>query len=127
MKLKLTLLLFFICSLNLLAQEFKTPVDYLTYINKEQEIISKSTWKYTTAVAHSKNARKIDNTRKQLIKTIEISKKKISDIKEGYKSDKEYHTLHSNFFDKNQNIELFDFDILYHFYNPLLYHLFSFY
>ncbi|MEC4005175.1 hypothetical protein OX283_010945 [Flavobacterium sp. SUN052] len=100
MKLKLTLFLLFISCCSMMAQEFKTPVEYLTYINKEQETISKSTWKYTSAVAHSKNARKIDNTRKQLVKTIEASKKKISELKNGYKGDVEY---------QNQVIQYFDF------------------
>ncbi|GAA4055817.1 LIC11966 family surface protein [Flavobacterium chungnamense] len=96
------LLLALLLSLSLLstAQEFKTPVDYLTYINKEQGIISRSTWKYTSAVAHSKSARRIDNTRKQLIKTIQTAKKKIGDIKNGYNGDVEY---------QNQVIQYFDF------------------
>lgn len=87
-------------NISLFAQEFKTPVDYLTYINKEQGLISKSTWKYTSAVAHSKSARRIDNTRKQLIKSIQTAKKKIGDIKNGYKGDVEY---------QNQVIQYFDF------------------
>lgn len=96
------LLLALLLSISLLstAQEFKTPVDYLTYINKEQGIISRSTWKYTSAVAHSKSARRIDNTRKQLIKTIQTAKKKIGDIKNGYNGDVEY---------QNQVIQYFDF------------------
>lgn len=90
MKLRLLYLFFFTVSLNLSAQEFKSPVDYLSYIEKEQGQISKSTWKYTTAVAHSKSARRIDNTRKQLIKSIEAAQKKIGALKDGYKGDVEY-------------------------------------
>jgi len=97
---KLILALLLSISLLSTAQEFKTPVDYLTYINKEQGIISRSTWKYTSAVAHSKSARRIDNTRKQLIKTIQTAKKKIGDIKNGYNGDVEY---------QNQVIQYFDF------------------
>lgn len=90
MKLKLLLLFIFATSLNVAAQEFKSAVDYLTYIEKEQDMISKSTWKYTTAVAHSKSARRIDNTRKQLIKSIDAAQKKIGLLKDGYKGDVEY-------------------------------------
>lgn len=72
------------------AQEFKTPVDYLNFIGKETDAISKNTWNYTKAVAHSKSPRKIDNTRKALLKTIENASKKISGVKEGYKGDVEY-------------------------------------
>jgi uncharacterized protein YlxW (UPF0749 family) len=90
MKLKLLLIFFLAVSANVAAQEFKSAVDYLNYIEKEQGQISKSTWKYTTAVAHSKSARRIDNTRKQLVKSIEAAQKKISALKDGYKGDLEY-------------------------------------
>jgi hypothetical protein len=93
------IILFFTISANLIAQEFKSAVEYLTYIEKEQGLISKSTWKYTTAVAHSKSARRIDNTRKQLIKSIEAAQKKINILKDGYKGDVEY---------KNQVLQYLD-------------------
>jgi hypothetical protein len=72
------------------AQDFKTPVEYLNYIGKETDAISKSTWNYTKAVAHSKSARKIDVTRKALIKSIQNASKKFSNLKDGYKGDTEY-------------------------------------
>lgn len=82
------LLLFVLSASN--AQEFKTPVEYLNYIAKESSIISRTTWKYTLAVAHSKSARKIDNTRKALVKSIQNAQKKIAALKDGYKGDVEY-------------------------------------
>lgn len=100
MKLKLLFLLLFAMNAISFAQDFKTPTDYLSYINKEQTNISKSTWKYTSAVAHSKSARRIDVTRKQLIKSIQSAKKKIGDLKNGYNGDTEY---------KDQVIQYFDF------------------
>jgi len=105
---KILLIVLFTIHFATYAQEFKTPVDYLTYINKEQGLISKSTWKYTSAVAHSKSARRIDNTRKQLVKSIQTAKKKIGDIKNGYKGDTEYQTQVIQYFDfceKNLNEE----------------------
>ena len=75
MKLKLSVILL-LMQFGLIAQEFKTPVEYLTYIGKEQEQIAKSTWKYTKTVAHSKCARRIDNTRKQLVTSIQNASKK---------------------------------------------------
>lgn len=71
------------------AQEFKSPIDYLNYIGKESEIISRTTWKYTTTVAHTKNARRIDATRKSLVKSIQNAAKKIEALN-GYKGDVEY-------------------------------------
>ncbi len=90
MKLTFTLLFAFFTLTSGFAQEFKTPVDYLDFMGKESDIISRSTWKYTVAVAHSKSARKIDNTRKSLVKNIQNAKKKIENLKEGYKGDVEY-------------------------------------
>jgi hypothetical protein len=92
MKLKIIVVFIFFNTINTFSQEFGKPVDYLNYINKEQELIAKSTWKYTSAVAHSKSARRIDATRKQLIKSIQSSKKKITDIKNGFNGDTEYQT-----------------------------------
>ncbi len=99
MKLKTLVLVALLTQLSAIAQEFKNPVEYLNYINKEQGNISKSTWKYTQAVAHSKSARKVDATRKQLVKSIEAANTKIGALKEGYKGDVEY---------KNQVMEYFD-------------------
>jgi hypothetical protein len=89
MKFKITLLILLV-SANFFAQDFKTPVDYLNYLGKEQQSIAKSTWKYTKAVAHSTSARRIDATRKQLVKSIQTSSKKIEALKNGYKGDVEY-------------------------------------
>ena len=90
MKSTFTALLFLLTVTITTAQEFKTPVDYLNYIGKETEGISRTTWKYTSAVAHSKNARKIDVTRKTLVRSIQTAAKKIEALKEGYKGDVEY-------------------------------------
>lgn len=90
MKKRLLLTLVFFTCIILQAQEFKTPVDYLNYIGKEQENISRSMWKYTSAVAHSKSARRIDNTRKLLVKSIQTASKKIAGLKDGYQGDVEY-------------------------------------
>jgi hypothetical protein len=84
-----SLLLLFVVTVSN-AQEFKTPIEYLNYIGKETDLISKTTWKYTAAVAHSKNARKIDATRKSLVKTIQNASKKIEALQNGYKGDLEY-------------------------------------
>jgi hypothetical protein len=108
MKFKIFLVAFLLCNLSSIAQDFKTPVDFLNYLSKEQVAISRSTWKYTSAVAHSKSARRIDVTRKQLIKSIETASKKIADLKEGYKGDLGYRDQVLSYFDickKNLNEE----------------------
>jgi hypothetical protein len=90
MKVFLSSLLLLSVLLQVNAQEFQTPIDYLNYIGKETDLISKTTWKYTAAVAHSKNARKIDATRKSLIKAIQNASKKMEALQNGYKGDLEY-------------------------------------
>ncbi|WP_294823526.1 hypothetical protein [uncultured Flavobacterium sp.] len=87
---KQTLLgILFIVSLTCAAQDFKAPVDYLNFIGKESKPISANTWKYTKAVAHSKSARRIDASRKNLIKSIQAASKKIG-ATNGYKGDVVY-------------------------------------
>ncbi|MDI9258407.1 LIC11966 family surface protein [Flavobacterium sedimenticola] len=90
MKFNFLAVFIFIITFNTEAQEFKSPLDYLNYIGKEQESISKSMWKYTSAVAHSKSARRIDNTRKLLVKSIQTASKKIAALQNGYQGDTEF-------------------------------------
>jgi hypothetical protein len=56
----------------------KAAVEYLETINKELGAIMADTWDYTSAVAHGKTARKIDNRRKDLIKTSLQAKNKVN-------------------------------------------------
>lgn len=63
------------------AQSFKTPNAYLSFIGKENKKISRSMWKYTKSVAHSKSARKVEGDRKRLIKALERAMIKIKKAK----------------------------------------------
>lgn len=90
MKNTLLLVLTLLFSFSVSAQDFKTPVEYLNFLGKESKAIQQNTWKYTKAVAHSKSARKIDATRKTLIKSIQAATKKIAGLKNGYKGDTDY-------------------------------------
>ncbi|WP_432670873.1 hypothetical protein [Flavobacterium sp. SM2513] len=103
MKLTISTLLVLFTLNSGFAQEFKTPLDYLEFMSKESDLISQSTWKYTLAVAHSKSARKIDNTRKNLVKSIQNSKKKIENLKDGYKGDVEYRDQMIAYLDISEN------------------------
>lgn len=90
MRKKLLFAFLLITPFTISAQDFKTPVEYLNFIGKETDEIAANTWKYTKAVAHSKRARKIDSTRKELLKSIQSATKKIEVAKAGYKGDTEY-------------------------------------
>ncbi|WP_299889640.1 hypothetical protein [uncultured Lacinutrix sp.] len=74
---KLLFALLLIASFQSNAQSFDTAVEYLDFLRKEQEIVTKSTWKYTKAVAHSKSDKNINKKRKVLIKTVERAIAKI--------------------------------------------------
>lgn len=63
------------------AQSFKNANAYLTFIGKENKKISKSMWKYTKSVAHSKSPRRIEGDRKRLLKSIERAIIKIKKVK----------------------------------------------
>lgn len=56
----------------------KEAVQYIENINKELNSLMTDTWDYTSAVAHGKTARKIDNRRKDLIKTSKQAKNNVS-------------------------------------------------
>lgn len=60
------------------AQKFSTASAYLDYINQKEKEISKELWDYTSAAAHGKSARKINNRRKDLLNQIKDSKQAIS-------------------------------------------------
>ncbi|WP_298419622.1 hypothetical protein [uncultured Kordia sp.] len=63
------------------AQKFKNANDYLSFIGKENGKISKSMWKYTKSLAHSKSARKVEGDRKRLLKSLERAMIKINRAK----------------------------------------------
>ena len=72
---------FFLLSLFASAQSFDSALDYLEFIGKEQETVTKNTWKYTKAVAHSKSDRSITKKREVLIKTVARAIAKIDKAK----------------------------------------------
>lgn len=82
MKLK-SILLLTLCTLCFtvrpaLAQDFKDPVAYMSFMGEENKAISKDLWSYISAVAHGKRAKKIEKRRKELITTTQNAKRKIS-------------------------------------------------
>lgn len=103
MKFKVVYLIMFMMCLTTFAQQFKSPVDYLNYISKEQVTISKSSWNYTKAQAHSKSDRRVNATQKTLIKNIQTASKKISALQKGYNGDVEYRDQITQYFSFLEN------------------------
>lgn len=87
---KRILLLFFItASFNSTAQNFDNSGEYLDYINKQQNNVSKKFMSYASASAHGKRARKVDNLRNALLNEVQESKMNINAMP-SYKGDKVY-------------------------------------
>lgn len=82
---KFTLIFFFIGAIAT-SQNFQNASEYLDFVGEEQQIVTKSTWKYTKAVAHSKSDRSIRGKRKALLKSVDKAIAKISKA-EGYGND----------------------------------------
>ena len=71
-------LLIYWFGLTVFSQSYDNPVAYLNAISKESNAVSRATWNYISAAAHAKWARTVDNKRKNLLKTVAQSEKKIS-------------------------------------------------
>ena len=98
---KITITICFLCVLisgTSIAQSFDNASEYLDFVGEEQQNITKSMWKYTKAVAHSKSDRSIDGKRKNLIKTIDRAIAKIEKA-DGYDGDEYKNQVlrHMNF------------------------------
>lgn len=65
-----------------LAQKFKTPVDYMEYMDSQYEDITKEMWDYTAAASHGKRAKKVEKKRQELVKTIAAARNKINTMPE---------------------------------------------
>jgi hypothetical protein len=74
----LLLLLLLGLSLGSQAQQLDQPVGYLSAIGNEYEAMSKDMWRYISAVAHGKRAKKIENLRKDLLTTIKQAQTKVA-------------------------------------------------
>ena len=85
----ITVILSLFCILStsvITAQNFSNASEYLDFVGKEQQAITKNMWKYTKAVAHSNSDRSIEGKRKNLLKTIDRALSKIEKA-EGFDGD----------------------------------------
>jgi hypothetical protein len=73
----LTLLLLFVSYAQLNAQAFATAGDYLDYLNTQGNTVTKDMWDYTSSIARSKGARKIENRRQEVLAQLKTAKKNV--------------------------------------------------
>ena len=93
MKFFSTLIAFFICA-STFAQDFQNAGQYMEYIGKQQENVTKKYLTYSSAVAHGKKAKKVDNLRSKLLVQPFFCEKKFTFTDFFYKVSQYYFTIH---------------------------------
>ncbi len=89
----------FFAVVTLQAQEYN-PADagsYFSYIGQQHREITKDFLSYTSAVGHGKSARKIENRRKELVKTVNEARQKIGGMP-AYSGDKTLRDSTSSYY-----------------------------
>jgi hypothetical protein len=92
-----------LCSKNTYAQDFENPGEYMGYIGKQHENISKKYMAYASASAHGKKARKVENIRQKLLNEVQEARMNIGSMP-SYKGDKSYRDTSVNFMKMYFNI-----------------------
>jgi hypothetical protein len=89
MKIKYFIVFLAVIATSNTAMSQKDALEYMNKIDNQFENIMVDSWDYVSAASHGKNARKIENRRKDLLKTIAEAKKSIKALG-GYDSDLSY-------------------------------------
>lgn len=82
-------MLLLVVSFQGMAQNTENPVEYMNFFSEEFKALQSKMWDYTSKVSHGKSARKIENTRKELIAQSNQAVSKVRTAKP-YKGDKTY-------------------------------------
>lgn len=85
------------------SQDFNNPGEYMSFISKQQENISKKYMAYASASAHGKKAKKVENIRQKLLNEVQESRMNISGMP-SYKNDKSYRDTAVSFMKMYYNI-----------------------
>jgi hypothetical protein len=72
---------------NVSSQSFDNAGSYMNYMGQQYRKITEDFWSYSSAVAHGKSARKVENRRQSLLQTVKDAQKKIAEMPP-YSSDK---------------------------------------
>ena len=102
------ILLISLITIPLLSQTANDAASYLNYMDKQYGDIKKEMWDYTSTMAHSRSAHKVENKRITLLKTIDRAK---SVVKKMSAFDNDYSLRDSvvSFLTLNFNVLNFDF------------------
>ncbi len=103
MKYLFTLLFLLSFSIFTHAQDFENPGEYMSFIGKQQENVSKKFLSYTSAAAHGKKEKKVEALRNKLLDEVQESRMNISGMP-GFKTDKSYRDSAVNFMKLYYNV-----------------------
>ena len=103
MKQLFTLLILVAIGTFVTAQNFDNAGDYMSYISKQQENISKKFLSYTSASAHGKREKKVEALRNKLINEVDESRMNIGSMP-SFKTDKSYRDTAVNFMKLYYNV-----------------------
>jgi hypothetical protein len=78
------------------SQDFENAGQYMDYISKQNQSVSKKFLSYSSAVAHGKRAKKVENLRAKLLDEVQESRMNIGSMGT-YKGDKSYRDSAVNF------------------------------
>jgi hypothetical protein len=78
------------------TQSFAHAGEYISFIGAQHHEITKDMMSYTSAVAHGKSARKIENRRKEMLQTVTDARRKIASLPP-YQGDKSLHDSTARF------------------------------
>jgi predicted DNA-binding protein len=71
------------------AQNFESAGEYLSYINQQQETVTKKFLSYNSAVSHGRNAKKVENLRSKLLDEVQEARMNINSMP-SFKGDKTF-------------------------------------
>ena len=103
MKQFITLSVLVLFSTIAFAQNFDNAGEYMSYIGKQQENISKKYLSYTSASAHGKREKKVEALRNKLISEVEEARMNIGGMP-SFKNDKSYRDTAVNFMKLYYNV-----------------------
>ncbi|HRI25219.1 MAG TPA: hypothetical protein PLZ45_11115 [Ferruginibacter sp.] len=85
------------------AQDYNSPVEYMSVISRQSENISKKFLSYVSASAHGKRAKKVESLRSRLLDEVQEARMNIAGLP-SYKGDKAYRDTTVNFMKLYYNV-----------------------
>ena len=113
--LKATVLLPFLLAISILSttssygQKFEDALSYMEFMSKQYRKVMEDMWDYTSASAHSKSARKIENRRKDLLSTTSKVQRSIAKMPD-FKGDKSLRDSTVSYLGLSYSVLNYDYD-----------------